>query len=564
MGTRLIHRVTLVGFIIIVVSLFYYQIIKGEYFLKRARANYIRVVPQEAIRGTIMDRNSYIVARDLPVFDIAVVPYQIGKGKKIIINNIAQFLNISKDKILNNYKRNLKSLFSPVEILLDIPKEETLRLKEKFGDDILIKEAPQRYYPFSYELSHILGYVKQAACFYDELKVYGYTPYERLGFLGLEQYYDSYLRGKNGGKLIEVDSTGKVVGFLGISHPHRGRDITLTIDIRMQQIAYQALAGYKGVIILMDPTTGEIFVFCSQPSYSLNHFIKGINVEEILKGKDKPIINRGIQASYPLGSVFKTIVAIAGLEEEKINTKETFNCEEIFSLGGYKFGCWSRHGRQNLHEGIVHSCNVYFYNLGLRIGIDILSSWAKKFGLGQVSGIDLPYEKKGLVPDANWKLKNKKSSWFTGDTLNTSIGQGYLEATPLQVLVAISVFANGGYIIRPHLLKRVEDLESTFISKDFLNISASNLRIVREALKDAVIRSDGTAHLLESLKLGIAGKTGTAQTVGKPHAWFLGFFPFNNPRYSICVFLENAGSSFEALKVTHGFLEKLKEKKLID
>jgi len=564
MDTAIIKKITFLGVIVILGSLFYYQIIRGDYYLERSKANYIRVIPEDAVRGSIMDTNKRIIACDVPAFGIAVVPYQMRKDRRAVFSRVSVLLNIPEEKIEDNYKKNIKSPFSPVEIATHINKSAALHIKDELGDKIIIKSIPYRSYPFSYEMSHILGYVKDAAAFYSELKTYGYTPYERAGFLGIEQYYDSYLKGKEGGKLIEVDSGGRVVGFLGESIPQRGKDITLTIDSRIQETAYKALSGYTGAIILMNPYNGEIIALCSRPSYNVNSIVKGTGVDSAFSDSKKPFINRAVQAAYPFGSVFKPILAAAALQEKVISRDTTFNCKGYFMLGNYKFSCWDAHGVQNVTEAITHSCNVFFYNVGLRLGIEKISAWARKFGLGKRTGIDLPYEKRGIVPDAGWKKKHTRRQWFSGDTVNTSIGQGYLRGTPIQAVVAISAFVNGGYIVRPHILKEIGQKETVFINKNYLNISPYNMNIVRKGLRDVVRDASGTAHLLDSLGLDIAGKTGTAQNAGLPHGWFVGFFPYDNPKYSICVFLENAGSSHKALEVVYKFLTQLQKEGLID
>ncbi|MFH1768374.1 MAG: penicillin-binding protein 2 [Candidatus Omnitrophota bacterium] len=564
MNVKLPQRITAIGFGIIIAGLFYYQGLRGEFFLERAKANYIRVVPNEAIRGNIFDRKGVLLAYDTPLFGVAVIPCQISKYRDELFSEIATFLKIPRESIEHAYKDNVKSLFVPTEIISKIEKEKILALKEALGDDIVIKATPRRFYPFSYEVSHVLGYVKSASSFYNDLKVYGYTPFERAGFQGLEQYYDSYLKGKDGGELLEVDSAGRIVGFLGRKEPERGKNVTITIDIAMQRIAHQVLKGYRGVVILIDPTNGSIYVLVSSPAYDLNRIIEGVGLDAIFNDNDNIIFNRAIQFTYPLGSVFKPILAVAGMEEKIVSSNTMVNCDGVFMLGSYKFRCTRSHGRQDISGAIKHSCNVYFYNLGLSLGINKIAKWARRFGLGEVRGVDLPYENKGIVPDAYWKKKNKKSGWFKGDTVNTSIGQGYLEVTPLQAVVAMSVFANGGYIVKPHLLKGIDNLETGIVSRDYLGISPYILGVVKEALRSVVSSRDGTAHMLDDLNLDIAGKTGTVQNVGKHHGWFLGFFPYDDPQYSLCVLLENAGSSLEAEKVAYQFLKSLKENKIIN
>jgi len=563
MDVQFIRKIKLGGFLILVVSLFYYQIIRGDYFLDKARSNYIKTIPLLPIRGSILDRNRTLLAFDVPTFNIAVVPYQIRKRKDTIFRRISQVLSYPQDAILKNYQRNLRSMFAPVEIIHDLNKDVALRLKEKFKSDIQLLISPQRYYPYPYQFSHILGYVKRAQFFYKDIKGYGYLPEERVGFLGIEQYYDSYLRGEGGGDLVEVNSQGKLVGFLGRKKSQRGKDIYLTIDARMQIIAYESLKGYRGVIIMLDPYKGEIFVLCSRPSFNLNSFIKGRNIGKVFKSKDRPMVNRGIQETYPLGSVFKPIVGLAGLEEKVIDGSTTFYCDGEFTIGDTTFRCWSKHFQEDIFAALAHSCNVYFYNLGVKLGVEKIHKWAKKFGFGSLTGIDLPYEKKGLVPSPVWKVKSKGERWFLGDTVNLSIGQGYLEVSPLQAVVAISCFANGGYLVTPHLLKKVDDLKSVFLTKHFLNVSKDNLMIIKKGLRKVVADREGTANKLELLGLEIAGKTGTAQNRGSPHGWFVGFFPYQKPQYSVGVFLENCGESSEAVNVLYYFLKRLKEEGLL-
>jgi penicillin-binding protein 2 len=314
----------------------------------------------------------------------------------------------------------------------------------------------------------------------------------------------------------------------------------------------------------MGSKKGEILVLVSSPSFNPNYFIQGSKkVKRILKSKFSPMINRAIQLRYALGSTFKPIVAIAGLEEKIINSSTTFFCSGEMKLGERLFRCWDIHQEEDVLDALAHSCNIYFYHLGLKLGVERIIKWAKKFGLDSFTEIDLPYEKKGFIPHPSWKRRKLRQHWYKGDTLNLSIGQGFIEITPLEILLAINVFANGGYLIRPYLLKKIEDLESEISSKSFIGISKKNLEIVKKGLIYVVQKQDGTAHILKRLNLKIAGKTGTAQTQGKPHGWFVGFFPYDNPKYTFCVFLENAGSSFEALKVGYYFLKRLKEEGLI-
>ena len=553
----LFKRIYVAAFLILCVSLVYYQIIKGNYYLTRAKNNYVKVIPERSIRGKIFDRNEVVLAYDRPSFNIAVIPYQIKNKKEALFNELAKFCSLKTKSLNRNYSRKFQNFFTPVDIIADISKPEAFRIEEKFADKVLIDPQPQRYYDYPYETAHLLGYVKDAASFYERLKKYGYAPNERIGISGIEQYYDDYLRGTDGGDLIEVNSSGKIVGFLGKLNSVRGKDIYLTIDAKIQQAAYEAISGKKGALILMDSKNGEILALVSYPSFDPNSFVKGKDeISNFFNDKNKPMQNRAIQSTFPLGSTFKPIAAVAGLEENKLKPSTTFICKGKLNIGKAEFECENVHNEENLYEALAHSCNVYFYNVGILLGRQIMASYAEKLGLNSISGIDLPYEKKGTIPVSSIKLRSR---WYLGDTLNLSIGQGYTECSPIAIMLATNVFANDGFLVKPHLIKRIDNVEIVQPRSSKINISSQNILIIKKALAGVVESEEGTARMLKPLNLSIAGKTGTAQTSGRPHGWFVGFFPINAPKYTICVFLENGGSSYEALKVAYSFLEKLKE-----
>lgn len=558
-----IRKIYLIGFGILISSLFYYQIIKGNYYLARAKNNYVRVIPLSSIRGTIFDVNSIPIAYDKASFNIAVIPYQIKHKKNHLFKEISEFLNCDIKSISQTYNEHLQNIFSPVEILLNIDKITVLKLKEKFTDDILIYSQPKRYYPAAFELAHILGYVRKSDPVHESSNEYGYSSIPRSGSSGIEQYYDAYLKGENGGDLIEVNAGGKIAGFLGEQIPQKGKDIQLTIDSCIQQKAYQAIEKYKGAIIFMNSQTGEIISLVSSPSFDSNCFIERKNVTGILTDKEKPLLNRAIQSTYPIGSTFKPIAAAAALEEEKITPYTTYHCSGQLQVGNASFRCAHIHDAENLYDALTHSCNVYFYNLGIILGAQSLSKWGNLFGLNSLCGIDLPYEKKGFVPSPVWKSKELKQNWFIGDTVNFSIGQGFLEATPLENTLAFNVFANDGYLVKPSLIKKIAGVTSNISTKIHLNISSKTIEAVKKGLINAVTDEEGTAHYLAKLNLKIAGKTGTAQTREEAHGWFIGFFPYDSPKYTVCTFLENCGSSYTAVKVTYDFLEQLQIQKLL-
>jgi penicillin-binding protein 2 len=560
---KLTKKIVLISFSILLVVLFSYQIGKGDYYLKRAQNNYVRVIPLYSLRGSIFDRNGIVLAKDQASFNLAVFPYQIKNEKDDLFKKISKDLNIDQKVINENYKKDLRGFFSPTNIITNISKKEALKLKETYSRSLFINPVPQRRYPKPLDSAHLLGYVKKASSLQKQLKKYGYKPLERIGIYGIEQYYNSYLKGKDGGDLIEVDAKGNVVGFLGRKKSQRGKDLYLTIDSKAQDIARQSLAGKKGSIILLDSNSGEIIALYSSPSFDPNYFIEGKNLNSIYGNKDSPLINRAIQSSFPIGSLIKPLLALAGLEENKIKPSTTYDCKGQFILGKNRFGCWSTHGPQDLYQALAHSCNVYFYNLGLVLGPKNISNWLKKFGLDSKTFIDLPYEKKGFVPSPEWKKEKLNQNWYSGDTLNLSIGQGYLQVTPIAITLAINSIANGGYLIEPILLKKIEEKEALPAFKKAFAINRENINIVKEGLRKVVSQTSGSARMLKNLSLKISGKTGTAQTKGRSHGWFVGFFPYKEPKYTFSVFLENGGSSHQAVRVAYIFLKQLKQNNII-
>lgn len=563
MKEGILTKAYLIGLSILCLVLFYYQVVEGEYFLQRSKNNYVKVIPLRSLRGGIFDTNGIALAYDKAMFNIAVIPHQIRKNKNVLFTELTKFSNLKFNEIEKKYKRNLKNIFTPVDIIVNLPKKEAILIKDRFSDSVLINPQPQRFYNYPYSFSQILGYVKEAAAIYEDVKKYGYQPSERVGFSGIEQFYNSYLRGEEGGNLIEVGAGGNIVGFLGKRESQKGKDIMLTIDSRIQEIAYEELKEYCGSIIMLDVNDGSVYTLVSSPSYNPNNFIQGKDVAQFLKDPNHAMVNRTIQAQYPIGSVFKPLLGLTALEENKINPNSIFKCKGYIPLGKNKKKCWTIHGDENLYDALAHSCNVYFYNLGKKVGIKPIVYWTHKYGLTQQTQIDIPYEKKGFFPNPRWKKNTLKQEWFIGDTYNISIGQGYIKQTPLNMLVALSMFANKGFLIKPHLLKNIEKIDSQRTKKTSVPVKRKNLDIIAQGMIQCVTRIDGTAHLLDELQLKIAGKTSTTQTQGRSHGWFIGFFPYDNPKYSICVMLENAGSSHEAVKVTYSFLKKLKENNLI-
>lgn len=559
--TSFIKKTILCGFLVLAGGLFYHQIINGSYYLRRSRNNYVRAMPIPSIRGLIFDRNGIILAQDQPSYTISVIPHEVEGKKDFLFAEIARILKVDKQTIEANYRRNLRFFFTPVSLVGNIEKSAALNLVRKYPNQLLVSALPQRFYPYPFEFAHLLGYVQNAASL-REHREYGYTPLERIGITGTEQYYDSYLKGKDGGDLLEVDARGNAVGFLGRKKAKKGKDIFLTIDTKVQKAAVKALGGKDGCLILLNSNSGEIISLYSNPSFNPNFFITGKNIAQFYRDKKSPLLNRATQGLFPVGSVMKPLIAVAGLEEKKINPKTEFECKGAFTLGRARFRCSRSHAYQDIYQALGNSCNVYFYNLGLILGPEKISKWGNKFGLDSQTGIDLPHERASIMPGPAWKRRQLNQPWYAGDTVNLSIGQGYIQTTPLAMTMAINAIANGGYLLSPIILKKIEDQPALKPEKKIIEVDQKWLKAVKKGLYFATHRG-GTAARLQHLGLEIAGKTGTAQTGKQSHAWFIGFFPYDNPKYTISVFLEYGGSSSEAVAVVNHFLAEIKKEGLL-
>jgi penicillin-binding protein 2 len=390
-----------------------------------------------------------------------------------------------------------------------------------------------------------------------------------IGKYGVEYRWENDLRGVDGGRQIEVDALGREIRPLGIVEPFPGNNLFLTIDLDLQKTAEEAYQDKNGALIAMDPKTGRILAMVSKPSFEPDIFARNILQDEwksLVENPHHPLQNKGIQGQYPAGSVFKIITAIAGLESGMITPDTQFICTGAFHYGNRDFRCWKEggHGAISLHRAIVESCDIYFYQVGLKVGVDLIAHYANEFGLGKVIGISLPHEKPGTVPSSSWKKKRFGVPWYSGETLSFSVGQGYLNATPLQLLMLISGVANGGKQYLPQVVERVENIygeklkEYPPVELRRATVSEKTFQIVQEALRGAVNDPHGTGWTCLLKEVKVAGKTGTAQVVRLPenfkkgdmnrmplkfrdHAWFVAYAPFEDPKISIAVLVEHGG-----------------------
>ncbi len=547
---------------------FYLQIIKGEYYRNIAEGNRIKNDIIKANRGLIYDKF----------------------GNPLLANTSYFFLYLNLENILE-----LEELILELEELLDLDSEEIReRIENKEGKVLLaenleyelavklmllsekkksleVKYEPRRNYLSSLGIAHIIGYLGEVNK--EDLKK-GYNYYDRLGKTGLEYIYEDHLRGQDGFRQIEVDALLREKNIISFREPNNGADLILTIDSKAQNKLFNIMqfnslkynkSKMAGVVLDRE---GGVLALVSLPSFDNNIFTKSLDKKkysQILNDNDLPLLNRVIAGNYPLGSVFKIIVAAAALEEELINDSFTINSSGGVEIGNYFFPDWrsSGHGLTNIYWALADSVNTFFYSIGggnnnfldQGLGVKKIIEYASEFSLGKKLGIDLPGEVNGFLPSKSWKKDTFAEKWYLGDTYNLSIGQGYLTATPLQAGVLMSYFANQGEAFKPYLVKSInnQDINKEIILTNL--ISSDNLGIIRAGLRKTV--TDGTAQSMQSVSVEVAGKTGTAQFNNNkiPHSWFTGFAPYDNSKISIAILVEEGGDTGLAVTVAREFLE---------
>ncbi|MBM3252281.1 MAG: penicillin-binding protein 2, partial [Candidatus Omnitrophica bacterium] len=477
-------------FFILFLGLVYIQLIRGRSYYELSENNHIRLIELDALRGTIFDRNGVVLADNKLTFDVAIVPQEFQDKN---LPRLSKLLDTEVDLIRKKIKSGYTAPFAPVVVAKNIKKTQAILIEQQEFNlpGVVVQIKPQRYYPQRTAGAHVLGYVGMIdRSKITKLKNYGYKISDIVGYSGVEEYYDAYLRGEDGGIQVEVDNRGRQLRVLGIRPSVKGKNMTLTIDARIQKIAADLLADNRGAIIVMQPETGEVLALVSSPSFDPNHFTiehSQKNINDLLNNYRSPMLNRAINAAFPPGSVFKIITTLAALGTKKASIHTSFICQGSFSVGSRSFACWSTHGIQDLLQAITHSCNVCFYNLGLLVGPDILTKYAKEAKLAEKTQIDLPYEEKGNIPDRNQRKLTKKQDWYKGDTANFAIGQGEVLATPIQTVRLIAAIANSGELSQPYVAKYIENKQintTKFIGQ--LPFNKSDLDFLKMALRNVV------------------------------------------------------------------------------
>jgi len=557
-------------FLSLFVALANLDLLQGDKFRRLSDSNCIRLIEQLGARGNILDRNAEIIVDNKISYDVLLLPQELDELDRIL-NGVSRILEVEAKDLKAAFRRNYFSSSIPVTIASNIDLKKAILLGEYKLDEpsIIIQPRPLRHYPYGSLASHVIGYVNEIDRWrLTKLEDYGYKTKDIVGFGGVEEKYDYYLRQEEGGLSVEVNHRGKFMRVLGFEPPRNGRDIQLTLDLKIQKIAEEALSDRKGSVILMDPQSGEILALANYPNFNPAVFVSKRTrlIAGLFNNPDSPLINRAISSSYPPASIFKIVVASAGLELKKINLFSSFLCRGSTMIGARRFSCWDVHGVQDIIAALAHSCDVFFYKTGLLVGSQNIHDYALRLGLAKSSGLELPYETSGFIPSPLWRKINKFQNWFDGDTANFSIGQGDCMISPLQAANMMAVFANGGYLPSPYIIKAVGALDLSAKKKKMLKVpfKKSTFEIISRGLRAVVSNPRGTGNYLSGLGIAVAGKTGTAQVSrGATHAWFAGFFPYEQPKYVICVFLENGGPGHAAVVIAKQIIEAMHKQALI-
>ncbi|MFH0790696.1 MAG: penicillin-binding protein 2 [Candidatus Omnitrophota bacterium] len=570
MRAKIVNIIVILLFLLIGIGCLNLSVIQGRKFRQLSNKNCIRLLPQMGARGRILDRNEQIIADNYLTYDVMILPQDRNHIDNTLLK-VSKILNTNLKDLRSKFKSGYLAPFLPVclEENTDIKKAIALEELKPDLDGLIIQPHPLRRYPYGSLAAHVIGYLDEIDYWrLTKLADYGYNARDIVGFGGVEEKYDYFLRQEEGALSIEVDHRGKSVRVLGYKPPRNGKDIQLTIDVSIQKIVENNLGDKRGSVVIMEPYTGEIIALANSPDFDPAVFIakKGSDVARLFNNSDAPLLNRAISGLYPPASVFKIIVASGALDTGKINSVTSFSCGGKMLIGGRQFACWDIHYQEDLLDAIAHSCDVFFYHTGMLLGAQLIHDYALKFGLSQKTAVDLPYEAGGFVPSPLWKKISMFQGWFDGDTANFSIGQGDLLVTPLQIARATAVFANGGILVPPHVVKNISgyDLSEYHIKKIKVSLKPSTFNYIRQGLRKVVRDFQGTANVLSGLKVEVAGKTGTAQVSrGQPHAWFAGYFPYKNPRFVITVLLENGGSGYAACVLTKQIIEEMTKESLI-
>jgi penicillin-binding protein 2 len=556
-----------------VLRVWHLQVLEGTKYRYQSENNRIRLEDIPAPRGLIFDRNGIPLVENRPAYHLLLIREDI-QDLEGTIKEVARLCERTPQElfaVLESHKQTPK--FLPIRLISDLDRDGLARIEAQRIrlPGVVIQLEPKREYRWNGMGAHLIGYLSEITD--SELKnetYQGYYAGEDIGKFGVEGAFEKYLHGKRGGRQVEVDAIGRRIRLLDEVLPIPGRNVWLTIDLELQKVAESCLQGLVGSIVALDPSSGAVLALASSPVFDQEKFIRGLSKEEwqkLSKDPNHPLLHRCIGAAYPPGSTYKPFVALAALKEGVVTPETTFGCPGYLQFGNRKYRCWRDHGHgsADVDRALVQSCDVYFYQCGIRLGVDRIAQYANMFGLGEKPGIGLHGEHPGLIPTSWWKKKATGVPWQKGETLSIAIGQGFDLATPLQLALGYAAIANGGKLWQPYVVRRIEGNGPDEIDeiraklKRKIPIEQKYFDIVRKGLLGVVEEDRGTAHAIRDKSVLIAGKTGTAQVVKlaeggnrkllaklakekeKDHAWFVGYAPAGDPQIAVAAMIEHGG-----------------------
>ncbi len=581
--------VTLV-FLLLAARLWYLQVISYDDLLERSVRNRTRVLILNAPRGPVYDRNEVLLVENRPSFEISVMRQDV-EDRDQLLERLSTLLGLDVSELEKRWNNGRHfPIYQPVTLATDVSWDVMERIQEHGVDlpGVLTEVQPVRDYLDHGSAAHLIGYLGEIT--EEELaeqKDYAYRGGDLIGKTGLEKSFEAYLRGTKGRRLVEVDVQGKLLRQLQVDPPLPGNKVYLTIDQNLQQAADEAFGDASGAVVAIDIHNGDILAMVSRPTFNPSIFARGIAGDEwkaLASDSRHPLQNKVIGGLYPPGSTFKMIVALAALREGIVSSHRTVDCRGDFVIGGARFRCWSKngHGPTDLNKALRESCDVWFYQIGLELGIDKLSAAAKEFGLGAPVGYPLPGERSGVVPSQQWKRENYNKPWYAGETVITSIGQGFVLSTPLQLAVMTAAIANKGKVFVPQVIRKVEDWNGKVLFESSpqvarqLDYPKSAWDAVQKGMVDVVNAPRGTGKAAHLDNVLVAGKTGTSQVVRRksdeeeeeeinedipykfrPHALFVAFAPADNPDIAVAVVVEHGQSGGRAAgPIARGIIDR--------
>ncbi len=564
---RLFTLLVLVAFAFLTYRLWVLQILQGNRYTVMSEHNRIRLERVPAVRGLVFDRKNRLLIHSGPSFDVQYVPDD-NAGQEDTLRRLAEMVEVDEERLKEAAQGGNGAKRVTLVRDVDWPSVVAVETHQLDLPGVHVSVRERRSYSTDEVAAHVLGYLGEInAAQLQRLRRQGYRSGDAIGQAGLEKSWERHLAGRSGGEKVEVDAMGRKIRVIDRHNATPGHNVVLTVDMKLQQVAHDALKGKEGAIVVLEVNTGAVLALASSPAFDPNWFARGLTSQEwrhLTDDQETPLHNRALQGQFPPGSTFKIVTALAALQEGVISADQTLWCGGSYKVGNRTLRDWKKqgHGHVTMHQALVQSCDVYFYQISQRLGVDKIARYARRFGFGSPTGIPLEGEGPGLVPDRAWKKGRFGTPWYPGETPLVAIGQGFLSVTPLQMTSMTATVANGGTVYRPWFVKKVVSPDGEVMEEygpvraGTVALKKENWGVVRRALFDVVHGRRGTARRARSDVVGIAGKTGTAQVAEmrgeavksedlpyevRDHAWFVAYAPAEQPEIAVTVLVEHGG-----------------------